>query len=96
MLTRLEAMSDINLGRGIQLTFKGRFTTFNVIVRRCTFNGGAVAHIECPVMRKTYKVFLTTKQTMAYIKRHYTRYDQGVSSVRVQADLSPLTYKECA
>jgi len=94
MLTRKEAMSDINLGRGIQLTFVGMFTTFSVIVRQ-GYNGvGAVAHIECPVMRRTYKVFLTSKQTLAYIKRHYTRHDAGVDGVRVQAD--PFNYKRVA
>lgn len=78
MLTRLEAIQDIRLGRGIQLPFQGapigdgsgRCGTFSVIIRRDR-KGGCDALIDCKVMRRTYIIKLTAKQVLAYIKRHY-------------------------
>ena len=78
MLTRLEAIQDIRLGRGIQLSFVGQVMPdgsshrFNVILRRDR-KGGCNALIDCQVMKKTYKVQLTAQQVLSYIKLHYAR-----------------------
>jgi hypothetical protein len=79
MLSRLQAIQDIRLGRGIQLSFvgaplgdgSGRCGKFSIIIRRGFAGEGAIAHIECQVMRRTYKVRMTSKQVLAYIRRHY-------------------------
>lgn len=78
MLSRLEAIQDIRLGRGIQLSFtgapigdgSGRCGKFNVIIRRDP-KGGCKALIDCKVMRRTYTINLTARQVLSYIKRHY-------------------------
>jgi len=90
MITRLEAIQDIRLGRGIQLTFEGHLnqagtmTTFNVIIRRDVMRGGVEAAIDCKVMRRSYYIKLTPKQTLAYIRRHYPRSVPAWDEVRVQ------------
>lgn len=77
MLSRLEAIQDIRLGRGICLPFTGqkladgRTHTFRVILRR-SFRG-AEAAIDCMTMRQTYYINLTPKQVLAFIRRHYPR-----------------------
>ena len=78
MLSRLQAIQDIRMGRGIQLSFtgaplgdgSGRCGRFNVIIRR-DHRGGADAFIDCKVMRRTYTIKLTGKQVLSFIKRHY-------------------------
>lgn len=81
MLTRLQAIQDIRCGRGIQLTFTnedviGKKNTYNLIIRRSPLKGGsAQALIDCRVMRRSYYITLTAKQVLAYIRRHYPRYD---------------------
>jgi len=84
-LTRLDAIQDIRIGRGISNSFveqvlgdgSGRTHTFTVIVRR-DHRGGCVALIDCKIMRKTYRVSLTWRQTLAYIRLHYPKYTDKV------------------
>lgn len=96
LMTRLDAIRDIRCGRGIQLTHVGRFSTFRVILRRReTYKGTHVeACIDCPVMRRTYYVKLTSRQVLSYIRRHYGRnlWDE----VNVNLDPLPTHYKEVA
>ncbi len=86
MLTRLEAIQDINLGRGIQLRFvghehaDGRRSTFNVILRR-NGRGGCEAVIDCRIMRRCYIVQLTAKQVLSYIRLHYPRVDANETDI---------------
>jgi len=79
-LTRLEAIQDVRLGRGIQVSFVGlseiggRPATFKVIVRRSR-RGGAEAVIDCDTMRRSYRIAepLTWVQVLNFIRRHYDR-----------------------
>lgn len=93
MLSRLEAIQDIRLGRGICMTHVGRFTTFRVILRRDVMRGGVWAAIDCPVMRRTYYVKLTSRQVLTYIRLHYPRH---TADVVVQANpfAFPDNYQE--
>ena len=94
-MTRKDAINDIRIGRGIQLTHVGRFTTFRVILRRSPIKGGSVqACIDCPRMRRTYYINLTTKQVMSYIRRHYPRHVWEQATTEL--DPFPATYKEVA
>ncbi len=104
MLTRLQAIQDIRLGRGIQLVHVGRFTTFTVLIRRQPMTGKLLAMIEDPLMGRwsggvrvpaRYQVRITTRQLLNYIRLHYPRYSDGVV---IQADpfKNGPTYKEVA
>lgn len=73
LMTRMDAIQDIRLGRGIQLTHTGLYTTFTVILRRDILRRGVKAALECNKMRKTYYLKLTPKQVLSYIRRHYPR-----------------------
>lgn len=80
-LTRLEAIQDIRLGRGIQVTFvglsedrNGRPHTVRVIVRRSSFKGGcAVALLESSMSYKVYQFNLTGEQVLHFIRKNYDR-----------------------
>lgn len=95
MLTRLQAIQDIRLGRGVCLSFvgheeiNGRPHTFRVILRR-NGRGGAMGIIECDAMRGSrqagpYRLTLSMGQVLTFIRLHYPR--KG-GEVRVQ----PITF----
>lgn len=94
-LTRREAMSDINLGRGICLTFTnedtfGKRSAYNLILRRSLKRGYVEALIDCRVMRRSYRVTLTAKQALAYIKRNYPRHDDFTVELRAILTLAEV------
>lgn len=73
-MNRLDAIRDVRNGMGISRRFFGRFTTFSVIIRRDPEKKGrAKAILECPVMRKTYEIKLSTRQVLTYIRLWYPR-----------------------
>lgn len=87
MLTRREAIEDINLGRGIQLRFvgqnlgDGRTVTFNIILRR-NRRGGCEAVIDCNIMRRCYVIsHVSGRQVLAFIRRHYPKHGADSSDV---------------
>lgn len=93
VLSRLEAIQDIRVGRGVSLSFigteevNGRPHTFSVTLKR---NGKRVcATIQCDAMRRSYRVHLTTVQVMSFIKLHYAR---KLASVNVQ----PISFRKVA
>lgn len=81
-MTRMEAIQDIRCGRGIQVAFQGIEElrpgmphNFTVIIRRqvkdTVVTGKVEAVFDCTIMRHTYKLILTSKQVMSFIKRNY-------------------------
>lgn len=95
-MTRLDAIRDIRLGRGIQLTHVGRFTTFRVIIRRSPIKGGSPQAIfDCCKARRSYYINITPKQVLAYIRRHYPR-NLWDTVVEPEPFKNTDTYKEVA
>lgn len=74
LITREDAISDIQVGRGIMLTFQGMFTTYRVILRRDADDHGKVEAVyEDLRYRMIRKFHITPSQVESYIERWYPR-----------------------
>lgn len=88
MLSRLLAIQDIRLGRGVRLSFvgheviNGRPHTYSVILKR-QGTSKVSAVIQCDVMRRNYTIPLTARQVLSFIRLHYPRVS---ADVRIQSE----------
>lgn len=78
MNTRIEAIQQLRFGHSIQHTFTnkdllGKKTTLHVVIRMMNqYPLQYEAVIDCPSLRKSYYITLTSKQLLTFLRKHYT------------------------